>query len=193
MAVATKGKAVYTTGMVARICNVAPRTVSKWFDSGRLKGYRIPGGKDRRVPREELVQFLTANGMPLGEFECDLFTRVLLVGCDADLPARLSEFLPDTAYQLRAAADGFAAGVALHDFGPDALVLDCALGRSVAVAIAAQVRAVAGEGDRPLLLAVTGEDDGGSPSLLATGFDAVVQRPVDPTLVADHLTLAVAG
>ena len=33
---------VFTTGQVAKICKVAPRTVSKWFDSGRLKGYRIP-------------------------------------------------------------------------------------------------------------------------------------------------------
>src|ERR687886_569888 len=34
-------KKVFTTGQVAKICKVAPRTVSKWFDSGRLRGYRI--------------------------------------------------------------------------------------------------------------------------------------------------------
>ncbi|NLE61752.1 MAG: helix-turn-helix domain-containing protein, partial [Planctomycetes bacterium] len=28
----SKPKDVLTTGDVARICNVAPRTVSKWFD-----------------------------------------------------------------------------------------------------------------------------------------------------------------
>ena len=43
---------VFTTGQVAKICKVAPRTVSKWFDSGRLKGYRIPGSQDRRIPRD---------------------------------------------------------------------------------------------------------------------------------------------
>jgi len=43
-----KRKDVLTTGQVAQICNVAPRTVTKWFDSGRLKGYRIPGSKDRK-------------------------------------------------------------------------------------------------------------------------------------------------
>ena len=31
-------KDVLTTGEVAQICSVAPRTVSKWFDSGQLKG-----------------------------------------------------------------------------------------------------------------------------------------------------------
>ena len=62
-------KKVFTTGQVAKICKVAPRTVSKWFDSGRLRGYRIPGSQDRRIPREQLIKFLKEHGMPLGELE----------------------------------------------------------------------------------------------------------------------------
>ncbi len=50
-------KDVLTTGEVAKICNVASRTVSKWFDSGQLRGYRIPGSKDRRIPVANLVKF----------------------------------------------------------------------------------------------------------------------------------------
>src|SRR4030042_1515642 len=60
-----KGKNVLTTGDVARIDSVAPRTVSKWFDSGQLKGYRIPGSKDRRIPLGELIRFMKANNMPM--------------------------------------------------------------------------------------------------------------------------------
>ena len=55
---------VLTTGQVAKICSVAPRTVSKWFDSGQLKGYRIPGSQDRRIPAEYLRKFLKDNNMP---------------------------------------------------------------------------------------------------------------------------------
>ena len=62
-------KKVFTTGQVAKICKVAPRTVSKWFDSGRLRGYRIPGSQDRRIPRADLISFLNEHGMPLGELE----------------------------------------------------------------------------------------------------------------------------
>ena len=58
-------KDVLTTGEVAKICNVAPRTVSKWFDSGQLRGYRIPGSKDRRIPLSELVRFMKEHGMPM--------------------------------------------------------------------------------------------------------------------------------
>lgn len=60
-----KQRKVYTTGQVAEICNVASRTVSKWFDDETLKGYRIPGSLDRRVPHDSLINFLTQNKMPV--------------------------------------------------------------------------------------------------------------------------------
>ena len=58
---------VFTTGQVAKLCRVSARTAAKWIDSGMLKGWRIPGGKDRRVSRSELVRFLNEHKMPLGE------------------------------------------------------------------------------------------------------------------------------
>ena len=58
-------KDVLTTGEVAKICNVASRTVSKWFDSGQLRGYRIPGSKDRRIPVSNLVKFMKSHGIPM--------------------------------------------------------------------------------------------------------------------------------
>lgn len=59
-----KGKNVLTTGDVAKICHVAHRTVSKWFDGGMLGGYRIPGSQDRRIPVDSLLSFMEANDMP---------------------------------------------------------------------------------------------------------------------------------
>ena len=58
-------KTIYTTAQVAKICKVSPRTVSMWFDSGRLRGYRIPDLQDRRIPREHLIRFMKEYGMPL--------------------------------------------------------------------------------------------------------------------------------
>ena len=73
---------VFTTGQVAKICMVAPRTVSTWFDSGRLRGYRIPGSQDRRIPREYLIKFLKEHGMPLGDLEDEAMAKVLVVAQD---------------------------------------------------------------------------------------------------------------
>ena len=87
-------KKVFTTGQVAKICKVAPRTVSKWFDSGRLRGYRIPGSQDRRIPREHLLRFLKEHGMPLGDLEAEVYHKVLVVGADAPLLSRLREQSP---------------------------------------------------------------------------------------------------
>lgn len=72
----------YTTGQVAEICNAAPRTVCKWFDTGRLGGYRIPGSKNRRIPHAKLVKFMQANGIPLPLEWDDSFD--LLIGHESD-------------------------------------------------------------------------------------------------------------
>ena len=88
-------KKVFTTGQVAKICKVAPRTVSKWFDSGRLRGYRIPGSQDRRIPREQLIRFLKEHGMPLGELEEEEWHKVLLIGTEKLFIDRLKELLPE--------------------------------------------------------------------------------------------------
>ena len=60
-----KGNNVSTIGDVAKICNVAPRTVSQWFDKGLLTGYRIPGSRDRRIPIDELACFMDAHNIPI--------------------------------------------------------------------------------------------------------------------------------
>ena len=85
---------VFTTGQVAKICKVAPRTVSKWFDSGRLKGYRIPGSQDRRIPREYLIKFLKEHGMPLGDLEDEAMAKVLIVAQDQVLIENMKRELP---------------------------------------------------------------------------------------------------
>ena len=86
-------RTIFTTGQVAKICKVAPRTVSKWFDSGRLRGYRIPGSQDRRIPREHLIRFLKEHGMPLGELEDEAMGKVLLVGAESHTRSSLNEMM----------------------------------------------------------------------------------------------------
>lgn len=58
-------KDIFTTGEVAKICNVSLRTVIKWFDSGLIQGYVIPGTKDRRIPRNSLIGFMKENNIPI--------------------------------------------------------------------------------------------------------------------------------
>ena len=116
---------VFTTGQVAKICKVAPRTVSKWFDSGRLKGYRIPGSQDRRIPREYLIKFLKEHGMPLGDLEDEAMAKVLIVAQDQVLIENLKrELPPERSFKVAVAASGFEAGIQAESFHPDCIITD---------------------------------------------------------------------
>src|SRR6187399_143169 len=97
---------VFTTGQVAKICKVAPRTVSKWFDSGRLRGYRIPGSQDRRIPRDHLIRFLKEHGMPLGELEDEAMGKLLLVGADSMTRSSLGDMMGNDDFKIESAASG---------------------------------------------------------------------------------------
>lgn len=120
----SRAKDVLTTGDVARICKVAPRTVSKWFDTGQLRGYRIPGSKDRRIPLQQLVRFMRAHGIPLDGLETGQ-TRVLLVDADAELTGLIQRSLAETGlYEVQTATTLFEAGAVTEQFRPALLVID---------------------------------------------------------------------
>jgi len=124
MSATTKLKDVLTTGEVAKICNVAPRTVSKWFDSGALTGYRIPGSKDRRIPLNQLVRFMKQHGMPLNGLMTGAH-RVMIVDDEADIVEVLEKILEDEAkYEVEVAKGGFAAGVTAEKCRPHVILLD---------------------------------------------------------------------
>ena len=57
-------KTVYTTGEAAKICKVSQQTIIRCFDSGQLKGFRVPGSKFRRIPHDCLLAFMRENGIP---------------------------------------------------------------------------------------------------------------------------------
>lgn len=60
---------VLTPKEAARLCGLSSQTITRAFDAGRLKGYRVPGSKFRRIPRAELLRFMSHHGMPLPEGE----------------------------------------------------------------------------------------------------------------------------
>lgn len=61
----SEGQYIYSTGEVATICRVACRTVSKWIDSGRLEGYKLPGSSVRRVKEDSLIKFMREFGLAI--------------------------------------------------------------------------------------------------------------------------------
>ena len=177
---------VFTTGQVAKICKVAPRTVSKWFDSGRLKGYRIPGSQDRRIPREYLIKFLKEHGMPLGELEDETTAKVLIVSQDQVLIENLKrELPPEKSFKFATATSGFEAGLQAESFHPDCIVVDFSIGRTEALQICQNLRRNP-EFAEVILIALL-PDDGSMLSFDRSTINETFKKPFDVALLAERL------
>jgi excisionase family DNA binding protein len=171
-------KDVLTTGEVAEICHVAPRTVSKWFDSGKLKGYRVPGSRSRRIPRGELLSFMRTHGMPLDALEGAL-CRVLLVGYFA--PGLIEAMEATGRYELTRAESAFAAGICAQKGRPHVVALDVDGAAEEARVVCRGIKADP-EMQTCQVVAIGSEiDDESSKSWLAEGFDGCLAKPFTPS------------
>ena len=185
-------KDVLTTGEVAKICNVAPRTVSKWFDSGQLRGYRIPGSKDRRIPFNALVRFMKQHNIPMDGLATGQ-TRVLVVDGEAEIVESLKQLLGDQAnYDVHTAGTGFAAGIECEKLRPHVMLLDVHLSDVDAIELCRTVK------DNPDLqltkvIAMSSRlTDGQAHQLQSKGFDGYLKKPFNVRRVIEVIEDAVA-
>ncbi|OHB56588.1 MAG: hypothetical protein A2173_01880 [Planctomycetes bacterium RBG_13_44_8b] len=119
-----KRKDILTTGQVAQICKVAPRTVTKWFDTGQLKGYRIPGGRDRRIPAAELIRFMKTHNMPTDQLEHDK-VRILIIDSDWQMANSLADALrKNPSFITETANSGFDAGLVAQKLEPHVIFIN---------------------------------------------------------------------
>ncbi len=183
-------KEVLTTGEVAKICNVAPRTVSKWFDSGSLKGYRIPGSRDRRIPSSELMKFMRAHGIPLEGLSSGR-TRVLIVDGEKEVVDTLARILTEqTSYEIRTSVSAFSAGMECERFKPHVVLLDIHLSDADAKAFAESVRKNE-QLQFTKIVAMSGKlTDGQSQALKGAGYDGFLKKPFQVRQVVEAIEAA---
>ena len=117
-------KKVFTTGEAASVCRVSQQTIIRCFDNGRLQGFRVPGSKFRRIPRDELLRFMRENNIPTDALE-GTRRRVLIVDDDPSIVDLLLEMLRrDTRFEVETATTGYDAGLMTERFRPHLIVLD---------------------------------------------------------------------
>ena len=117
-------KDLFTTGEAAEICRVIQQTIIRCFDSGRLKGFRVPGSKFRRIPRQNLIKFMRDNSIPLDNLDSGR-KKVLVVDDDAEIVELISDILTrDGRFEIKTASSGYEAGMITQQFRPDLILLD---------------------------------------------------------------------
>ncbi|REJ72576.1 MAG: response regulator [Planctomycetota bacterium] len=120
-------KTVFTTGEAAKICKVSQQTIIRCFDSGQLKGFRVPGSRFRRIPRDVLYKFMKDNGIPTDALESGK-RKAVVVDDDVELVELIKDALEaDGRFEVRVANNGFDAGMIVKEYRPDAIVLDVML------------------------------------------------------------------
>jgi len=175
-----KGKNVLTTGDVAKICNVAPRTVSKWFDNGQLKGYRIPGSKDRRIPLGELIRFMKAHNMPTTALAAGKI-RVIVLDSNENTALALADTLrTKTDYEVQAVHSTFEAGAAFQRFAPHVVLISLLAEGIDAAGICKSIRANEDLQTIKIIALANQISDSESAALMRKGFDGCVSYTATP-------------
>jgi excisionase family DNA binding protein len=182
-----KGKNVLTTGDVAKICNVAPRTVSKWFDNGQLKGYRIPGSKDRRIPVSELIRFMKVHNMPTTALPVGKI-RVLIADSNDKTASALADILRSEGdYEVQTVQSNFGTGAVVQKFAPHVLLVSLLAEGINAMGICKYIRANEDLRTIKVIAIVNQLSDSESAALLQKGFDGYVPYSAETTEVIKRI------
>ena len=187
-----KGKNVLTTGDVAKICNVAPRTVSKWFDNGQLRGYRIPGSKDRRIPVSELIRFMKIHNMPTASLPVGKI-RVLIADSNDKTASALADVLQSEAgYEVQTVQSNFGTGAVVQKFAPHVLLVNLLAEDIDAMGICKSIRTNEDLRTIKIIAMANQLSDSESGALLQKGFDGYVSDFSDAADVIKKIEEATA-
>ncbi|MEM9064896.1 MAG: response regulator [Planctomycetota bacterium] len=179
-----RNKKIFTTGEAAQLCKVSQQTIIRCFDSGRLNGFRVPGSRFRRIPREELIRFMQSNGIPTEILEGGA-RRILVVDDDPQILELFTDVLgTDERFVMKTAANGYDAGMLTEAFKPHLVVLDYMLPDVNGNIVAQRIREHDDLASTKIIFVsgVVNQDE--IKSLLEAGGDDFVKKPFDvPELI----------
>ena len=172
-------KTVYTTGEAAKICKVSQQTIIRCFDSGQLKGFRVPGSRFRRIPRESLYRFMKDNGIPTDALESGR-RRILIVDDDQAVVDLIAEVLTaDGRFEHRAVNNGFGAGMLAKEYHPDLIILDVMLPDINGQAVCELIRKDPSISDIKIVCISGMVEEDKIDELKASGADDFLHKPLD--------------
>ncbi|MDB5335146.1 MAG: binding domain protein excisionase family [Planctomycetaceae bacterium] len=180
-------KTVFTTGEAAKICKVSQQTIIRCFDSGQLKGFRVPGSRFRRIPRELLYKFMKENGIPTDALESGK-RKALIVDDDEELVELIRDALEaDGRFEVRAVNNGFDAGMMVKEYHPDVIVLDVMLPDINGKEVCQRVRSDAALDDVKIVCISGMVEQDKVDDLMASGANTFIQKPFEVDRLIDTM------
>ena len=180
-------KTVFTTGEAAKICKVSQQTIIRCFDSGQLKGFRVPGSRFRRIPRDVLYKFMKDNGIPTDALESGK-RKALVVDDDEGLVDLIRDVIEaDGRFDVRVANNGFDAGMMVKEYRPDVLVLDVMLPDINGKEVCERVRSDSALDDTKIICISGMVERDKVDDLREAGADDFLQKPFDVEVLMERI------
>jgi CheY-like chemotaxis protein len=182
------GKQVFTTGEAAIICQISQQTIIRCFDAGRLKGFKVPGSRFRRIPRGELIRFMRANGMPLDRLDGAGKRRILVVDDNEQIVELFVDILSrDGRFEVHSATTGYEAGVETERFKPELILLDYMLPDLNGTDVCRSIRANPEHRDTKIIIVsgVVHQDE--ISELMDAGADDFIKKPFNIDKLMDRV------
>ena len=180
-------KKIFTTGEAAELCKVSQQTIIRCFDSGRLQGFRVPGSRFRRIPREDLIRFMNENEIPSDMFESGM-KRVLLVDDDPQILEVFQEALErDGRFEVQTAGNGYDAGMLTESFSPDLVVLDYMLPDINGDLVCQRLKAREQSAETRVIFVSGVIEPDEIEKLKASGADDFVQKPLNIQVLIEKI------
>jgi len=172
-------KKIFTTGEAAQVCKVSQQTIIRCFDSGRLTGFRVPGSKFRRIPREELIRFMHTNDIPLDLLEGGT-RRILCVDDDPQILEFFEDLIGnDARFVLETCGTGYEAGLLTASFKPHLMLLDYKLPDINGNEVCQRIRSTDELASIKVIFISGVIDRAEADELLTAGADDFLKKPFD--------------
>lgn len=181
-------KDLFTTGEAAEVCRVSQQTIIRCFDAGRLEGFRVPGSRFRRIPRQKLIKFMKDNNIPLDAMESGK-RKILIVDDDAEIVELLEEVLErDGRFEVKTASSGYEAGLSTERFRPELILLDYMLPDVNGNVVCQTIRRNPEFEDIKIIIVsgVVKEDE--IAQLLKSGAEDFIKKPFNIAELTDKIT-----
>ncbi|MFC4701211.1 helix-turn-helix domain-containing protein [Glaciecola siphonariae] len=115
----------FSSGEVAKICDVTSRTVIRWIGAGKLNAFKLPGRGNNRISESDLLLFLNQNKIPVpAEIAPAQEHLCVIVTEDQYLLKHVKRMVRDANFNTSWFTSGIEAGFEIALSKPSLIVLD---------------------------------------------------------------------
>jgi len=144
-----------------------------------LKGFRVPGSRFRRIPRDSLYRFMKENSIPTDALETGR-RGVLVVDDDPAVVELITDVLGrDGRFEIKSIDNGFGAGMIAKEYHPDLIILDVMLPDINGKAVCELIRSDSTMSDIKIICISGMVEEDKIKELRDAGADDFMHKPID--------------